>query len=445
MKRGVLVLILAAVCTVGWLPALDFGATIDNSTGYFQNSSTPFQQLDTLTLWFNTHMGKALTFDAQIHGALGNQAPIALADLDTLSLIGVFPAIPKGPSVFSFALGRFPLKDVTAEIYDQTIDGFQLGFTYPALSLTTTFGYTGLTINPSSSIIMTKADSIAHGSSSNFFGSPRIIGLADLTMPSLFLRQDLTVQALVQQDLRPVFDKNLVQPGTTTPSSSAGGSLNSQYFTAKLAGPVVSNLYYDTSFTLETGKTLSYITGTTGSSYQYENILAYYATLGARYYLPAILNSVAGIRASIASGDADYASLLEGNTAGDATAFQTITNNTVSTVLNPTLENIMVGELSYSLKPFSSSKNRFINSLQTEIKVLPFLRPTLGPVGASGVNPSSTDKYLGTEVDGAINYRPFSDLGASIQAGLFLPNKAAFVQSLQSPQLGGKLELSFSF
>ncbi|HUX21512.1 MAG TPA: hypothetical protein VMW69_09750 [Spirochaetia bacterium] len=147
----------------------------------------------------------------------------------------------------------------------------------------------------------------------------------------------------------------------------------------------------------------------------------------------------------MASGDADYSSLLEGNTAGNAMAFQTITNGTVATVFSPTIENVIFGELSYSIKPFSGSKSRIVKDIQTELKVLPFLRPTLGPVGATGVNPSSTDNYLGTEVDGAINYRPFSDLGVSLQAGLFLPNATAFISSLATPQFGGKLEFSFSF
>lgn len=448
MKLRVIVLVLAVLVASGSVWALDFGGTLDNSTGYIGNSTPPFQQSDTLTFWFNTQLGKSLTFNSQLHGALGNVAPVALADLDSLNLVGLFPNVAKGPTLFSFTLGRFNLTDTTGDIYNQSIDGFQFGFTYPHMSLSTTLGYTGLTINPTSTIVMTKADSIAQGDPTQFFGSPRVVGLLGLSFPSLFARQDLNLQAIFQEDLRPLFE-TLVAAGTTTPSSSLGGTLNNQYFTGALSGPLIPSLYYDASFTLETGKALSYITdATTGlSSYQYESILAYYATGGFRYYLPQLLNSVAGIGASYASGDADYVSLLEGNTSGNATAFQPITRGTVATVFSPVLKNIVVGSVSYSIKPLSMSKNRAINNLQTEVKVLPFLRPTLGPVGATGVDPSTTNTnyYLGTEFDGSVNYRPFSDLGVSLQAGLFLPNATAFVSSLAQPQFGGKLEFSFSF
>ena len=56
----------------------------------------------------------------------------------------------------------------------------------------------------------------------------------------------------------------------------------------------------------------------------------------------------------------------------------------------------------------------------------------------------SDSKYLGTEFDGIINFRPFSDLGTSLSLGLFLPMGGAFIND-EDVLFKGELEISFSF
>ena len=229
-----------------------------------------------------------------------------------------------------------------------------LGFAYPGVTFTADLGYTGLTLNPLSYIFMTQADAAAQGNSSNFFGSPRIVGRLQALLPGLFLRQDLTLTVLFQQDLRSlVANSNLVQPGQTTVVYGQGGSLDSEYFGAGLSGAIVENLYYKGYAYLETGRTLSYVTSI--GSYQYEPILALLAGIGAHYYMESLLHSTFGVDFLFASGDSNYTQAVEGDTSGGyATAFVPITSapRILSLAYAPNIENIIATTFSYAIPAF---------------------------------------------------------------------------------------------
>lgn len=454
MKRTAALFLLIGSLALGSLGALDFGGTIYDSTGYFTNASPNFDQANRLSLWFNTYLGKHLFFYAQASGYYQNQTTYGgssfglYADLDRFSLHGEFNNVGSNLKLFTFDLGRFVLSDPTGEIYNQVLDGTRLYFAYPLMSVSATAGYTGLIIKPDSTIIMSQADLTGITQSTQYFGSPRAIGSLTLDAPSLFLQQDVNFNALVQEDLRPLFANNgLVSAGTTTYSPSQGGALDSQYFTLGISGPIVSTLFWDGSFTLETGRMLSYLTAS--SVYQYTSILAYLARGGVHYYMPEIMSLSVGLDVNYASGDGDFSKFYGGNTGGDATAFIPVTQANLATVFAPQLSNIISGAFSVSLKPLSFSPDPNLSNLQTAIAVVPFLRPTPGPVSVGGVlnkvNDGNTQIYLGTEIDATVNYRPLSDVGAALTGGVFLPNAAAFAAGAQGVQYGAKVELSTSF
>lgn len=452
MKRAALVVALVTCTALGALSALDVGGTVYNSSGYFTNGSPAFTQSDKLALWFNSYIGKHLFFDFQASGNYQNQTTYGgstfspYADLDLMSLAGQFTNKSSVFRLFTFDLGRFPFADPTKVIFDQSLDGLQLVTGFPPLSVIVTAGYTGLTIKPSSTIIMSKADLSGISASAQYFGSPRAVGEFSLSAPTLFWQQDVTLSALAQFDLRPYFPNNgLISAGTTTYSPTGGGALDSEYFSARISGPIVSTLFWNGSFTLETGRTLSFLSA--GSVYQYEPILAYLAAGGIHYYMPRPPRLAVGLDAYFASGDADYSTFYGGNTAGNGTAFIPITEGTIAAVYSPQLTNLITGNFSISIKPFSSSHNRYVASLQTVVSAIPFLRPTNGPVSTGAVlyGSGNTQIYLGTEVDAAVNYRPTSDLGLGLTGGVFVPNPSAFLSSANSIQYGGKLEASFSF
>jgi len=456
MKGRAALAIAVLVLQAAGLSGLDFGATLDNMSSYGNQQTPAFTQKDKLSAWFTTDIGQNLSFTATASAQLWNLSPWYILNVDVLNLSGQFPKVSGGPVLLDFTVGRYFESDFTGLVFSQqSIDGLQLGFGIPGLVVTADVGYTGLTLNPLSYIVMTEADAVAQGNSSDFFGSPRIVGRLQIQLPSLFLQQDLTLTALFQQDLRSlVSNVSLIQPGTTALTFGQGGSLDSEYFGAGLSGGLAQNLYYNTYAYLETGRTLSYLSAS--GSYQYEPILALLAGGGGRYYLPGFLTSSVGLDLLFASGDADYTQPIEGNTAGNATAFSPITSppRLLALAFSPNLENIVAATFSYSIRPFAGAAKSpaALKNLQAVVKAIPMLRATTGALAAPGIassavsaglSPTLDNLYLGSEFDLVVNYRPLSDLGVALSGGLFLPNATVFVSS--ALQYYAELDLSLSF
>jgi hypothetical protein len=112
-------------------------------------------------------------------------------------------------------------------------------------------------------------------------------------------------------------------------------------------------------------------------------------------------------------------------------------------IFSPRPANLFVGEASYSLKPLSGTGTKVLQNFQTMVKALIFLRPTTGAISEAGVETDSKESYLGTEIDGVINFRPFSDLGTSLTLGYFFPNTEAFLD--RTGEFQGKFTFSLSF
>ncbi|MGA2615212.1 MAG: hypothetical protein ABSG38_17390 [Spirochaetia bacterium] len=456
MKARAVLPVVFLLLSASALFAYDFGAVLDNASSYGNQQTPSFSQKDKLSLWFTSGIGENLTFTGSASVQVWNVSPWFIFNPDLLNLTGNFPKIQGGPTLFSFTIGRYQESDFTGLVFSgQSIDGFALGFTYPGAAVTVDLGYTGLTQKPLSYISMTQADAAAQGNSSIYFGSPRVLGRLQVLLPGLFLRQDLTLTALFQQDLRSVFSgSNLIQPGSTTLVYGQGGSLDSEYLGAGLSGSIVENLYYKTYLYLETGRTLSYVTDQ--GSYQYEPILALLAGGGARYYLDTLLHSTFGLDFLYASGDSRYSQVIEGDTgSGYATAFVPVTSppRLLSLAFSPNVENIIAATFSYSIRPFAGAKSPELGNLQAVVKAIPMLRPTTGAVAAAeglapgAVSPSLpanlTNLYLGSEFDMIVNYRPFSDLGVVLQGGLFAPNPNVFADSAAIAYV--ELDVSLSF
>jgi hypothetical protein len=288
---------------------------------------------------------------------------------------------------------------------------------------------------------MSRTDSADQSDTGVFFAAPRLIEKIDALVPNFLPRQDLNFTLIWQQDLRGA--NALLQPGQQQQfvTGLSGGGISSQYTGIGLSGAIVSTLYYNSFFYLNTGSTLSYVvdsTSGTGFSWEYRPIEAFLAGLGLRYFREDLLSSRLELQAIFSSGDADNSSYQEGNTAGASTIFVPISQDTLGLAFQPQWGNLMLIDASYSFKPFSGSPTAWQN-LQLMVKVLSFIRPTTGGISQVGVNPASTDLYLGTEVDAIINFRPLSDLGTALSFGLFMPPGSA------APVFAGRLEVSFSF
>ena len=278
---------------------------------------------------------------------------------------------------------------------------------------------------PVSTIAMSKTDVSKQTDESVVWGSPRLVEMIEVKVPELFFRQDLMVTAIAQQDLRRA--ENLV---------TDGGKLSSQYFGAGLSGPLFSSLFYSTYFYLGTG------------SYQQAAILSFLAGGRLRLYLTEALFSRIELRGLFSSGDATHTEFYEGSSSEISRMFVTISPPFFGLVFSPKLGNIWLVSLNYSLKPFSWSKSRVLQNLQSSVKGTTFFRSTVGAISEAGIDPDSSSLYLGTAVEGRIGFRPLSDLGAAVVFGTFIPNGGAsspFVESSRSIKFLTRFELSISF
>ncbi|MGD0724593.1 MAG: hypothetical protein ABSB63_03435 [Spirochaetia bacterium] len=442
MKAWRTIAIIAALGVFGamGLSGLDF-----DFGGFVENSSTPsvaldsknpvwaMDQRDRLALWADMHFSPQLSLTAQGSYAFELDLPY-LFDVDVLKLDWqVLPSLHA-------SLGRFVFTDFTGHVLNHKLDGTLLTMNFPFMVVTAGAGFSGLELKPYSLMLMSRSDVADQSDNSVILAAPRLVEKLEVLFPNLLPRQDLTVSVILQQDFRS--SGSLIQAGEQQQfvTDLSGGRLTSEYFGLGLSGAIVSAFYYDAFFYFSLGSTLSYVADSaspTGSSYQYEGIQAFLGGIGLRYYSEALLSSRVELSAIVSSGDADNTTFLEGNTSGASTLFVPISQETLGIAYQPQWGNLIQISADYSFKP--------VTNLQLMMKVQSYLRPTTGAIYTLNLDPSSSNLYLGTEIDGIANFRPFSDLGVAMSIGFFLPNGNAFIGQGALPVLAGRLEVSLSF
>ncbi len=430
MKRILLVVALVSLAVSGY--SLDWGGNLEDSTYYYysdvtSDSSSVFHA-DTLAFWLSTGLWKDTELFVQGSYTYTTENPYFF-DIDSLRIEN------KTSPFLQYTLGRFTLSDFSSYIFSHKLDGGLVLLNFPWGVVRAEAGYTGLLFHRSSGIEMSLADQ-ADTDGTFDLAAPRFVGGAGVLFPDLYLLQDVNVEGWVQFDLRP--DDELTAEGTTAPSSK-GGKLDSQYFGVQVSGSVIPSLYQNSFVYLGTGRTLSYI----DSTYTYKPILSFLGSVGLRYYMESFLHSRIGFQFLYSSGDSDYSSsYLEGNTKDNGTNFIPISRKSLALVFSPQLGNIFFTSLSYSVKP------DVLRNFQFELKDVNFFRSTASQISESGIDPSSSSLYLGTEIDGTVHYRPFSDLGLSLSSGVFIPDNGsggAFLASQRKVEVLARLGLSFSF
>ena len=442
MKKLAFLLALASLAA-GSTAALDFGGSIDSATTVEQADSLTLKEEATLSGWARLMLGKSLELYTRGSYTYTIDTPVLL-DLDAGWLKGEWDTAD-GPSLFELTLGRFRASDFSRLVLDHTLDGFQLAFSYPNAVLRASAGFTGLIQKPRSDIVISKTDEADVNRAAVLFAPPRLVGSFGVELLNVLGSQSLKLAMLFQEDLR-LDDDNVLEAGEENFFPNQGGLLDTQYLGAGLSGPLGGSLYYDLFVFGNTGQMLSYVEddeSITSSSYQYEPIVAFLGGAGVRYFAP-VLSSVVGLRALYASGDEDAISVVEGNTDGWALAFIPISQSDRALVFSPQLGNLLVGEASFSIKPFGGLGVPALANLQAMVKVMVFGRPTTGPVSEGGIDPASDSMYLGSEVDVTINYRPFSDLGIALNGGVFLPGDAIHADRSDPEYVFGLL-VSLSF
>jgi len=403
--------------------SLDFGGNLDMSAMYYQDSDGTFYNSDTLYFWASSDLPAGLKIYAL--GNIGfNTEDYMVFDLNYLKVEN------REPSVLNYTVGRFGISDFSGYVVHQRIDGVSVVLNYPGFTASVKAGYTGLLFNRASGIEMTLTDQ-ADGTDLLDLESPRIVAGAEGEFPELAGGFDVRTDVWVQFDLRD--DSDLV---------SGGGTLDTQYFGVSLSGPVSPGLYVDGFAYLGTGSE-SFPAGSPDYS-----ILSFMGSVGARYYMEQFFYSRISARFLYFSGDSDYTgSFLEGNSSGDGTVFTPVSSKSLALVFSPDPGNIMLGKLGYSIKPFGGSGSMMLKNMQAELTGTVFFRSTTGLISESGIDPVSDSLYLGTEIDGTVNFRPFSDLGMFVTGGVFVPGTGSSGAFLESQDVEFLLSagLSFSF
>ncbi|TFG65134.1 MAG: hypothetical protein E4H36_00880 [Spirochaetales bacterium] len=436
---GILLLVLVLG---GGLYAQDFGITLDNATSIDFEPAAVFGQWDKLSLWFNTGTQNKTVFSMKGSYTFSLES-YYLFDIDHLNLKGTYPVSgAKTPREFSFTLGRYYLSDFTGYVLSHTLDGIQIGVSYPFADISASFGYTGLLMKPNSSIVLSRLDYTDLLDNAILTAPPRLVGQVALTFPNLVLNQTLNLTFLFQNDIDRVMPERntYLSEGETVFDPTLGGLINTQYMGLGLSGPIASTLFYDLFFYMNTGRLLTW--DTAAGMYGYVPVIAFTTGGGFRYYSEQLLYSRFQLGFLFSSGDTDSPVYVEGNTAGNSDMFIPISSSATGLVFSPRLGNLMYGTLQYSLKPLSMLKGNLAQQLSAGVNWYLFLRPTDGAISEAGFLPASTEKYLGTELDMYVKFRPFSDLGASLSGGFFVPS-AGFEDTSARGLL--KLDFSMSF
>jgi hypothetical protein len=427
------------------------GGNLDNWTEFLtQTDDTLFTQEDRLSAWLNIPLGSGFDFYAMGSYTFEyiDEESDHYFDVDFLKFDGNFSTTGEGASNFGFTAGRFVTSDFTGYVFYHVMDGGQLRFRFPFVNINTSFGYTGLIFKHAADFRISKLDVVEANDDDIFLGPPKIIGVIDATFPDLIGNQTLTMSFVFQEDMRS--EDDVLEEGEENFFPAEGGLLDTQYYGVGVGGPIFSSLYYNTFFYLSTGRTLSYLNdpdSATNFSYEYTGILSLLFGGGIKFYMRDFLYSRIAFSFVYASGDEDSFSFIEGNSDDRASTFVPISyDSDIALVFPPQLGNILLFDISYSLRPFSGSKTSILSNLQTMLKALIFFRPTSGPISEAGLDPTSDAAYLGTEIDLIINFRPFSDLGTALSLGLFVPNTGeAFLEDQRETEFLGRFEFSLSF
>ncbi len=374
-----------------------------------------FTSTDRFTLWyegaFNDRIKINLEGAVVYAGALGAAANVE-QELEYLGLEGdLYPDIRSAHvfgnwNMLSYRVGRHVYTDPSGMILSHPLDGFDLGADLGPGTLKASLGYSGLIPYLASDIAMTKSDIIDR--SGTPFGARRLVESAFYVYPEILGEyMSLTGGVLAQQDL---LDSSDVADGTE--------KLNSTYLMAGIEGFLLPVLAYDA--------TLAYQLGSYGD-YSANGFLAD----GRLYYFPGAGRSFLSLEALFTTGDEwdddKGVNYYGGNT--DRNQFIPISAVGSMGYVHPVdLGNLTALEVLLNL----SRTEKFA----CEVSTTTLMRTVDGPISSSlVVNNGESGKFIGQE--GLLNFlfRPASDFGASVKAGVLLPGDCITINEFLEPYL----------
>lgn len=436
MKNRVLALFVILLLVAGGSFAADWGGYVDNTTGVElsmgDDGEPDLIQTSTIGLWLAADLG---TWDFAAEGSYTYTPSVpVILNVDDLALSNSIIAGDAGISTLGITVGRTAFQSAYRRVLSATLDGLKLQLNWASSSLRFDAATTALTLRPLNRIVISNLDLNADG----LFAPPRLLIGLEFRALEAVANQHLTLGLLLQEDLRP--QDQVTTPGTDTLVAGGGGRMDTQYVTVGLSGSLAPGLFHRTYYTLNSGRTLTFVedpNSPTGSWYQYRLILAHLAGTEWSYFLPEVLNSRVRVFGQFSTGDADASDYFEGNTEGTSTAFVPLAAPSISETFSLKPGNSAHAGVSYSIRPLSGVG---LDVLQTEFLAVGYLRTAgTGPVSEGGVDPDSNGAYVGTDLNLILTYQPLSDVRLELTNGLFIPNSSVMTAASQNVTYQGSL------
>ncbi len=436
-------ILLTAALALMFSPLLfsfDWGGNISNYS-YVTSEDDSYDQVNKLSLW-GAHSFDDFTYlTGQGSAGYAKDDYDILVDLDYLYFDKSIPEIFGESSALSFRIGRFFQSEFTRKVFAHRADGFVLNLGIPLGNFHLSSGYTGLLLKPVTDLNTTAADLADDDDDDIYLAPKKLVSVIGFDFIDILPGQKLSLSGVSVFDLR---TEDLIEDGDTkaeaTSDGNTGGKLNTFYIGTGLGGGITSSLFYDTFGYVQLGKTLTLVDDT---DYKDESILAFLGGASFSWFNKQLLYSKATASFIYASGDEDASSVYEGNTEDSSTTFVPVTGSSTGFIFDPSLSNIMVAGLEYSIKPFANSKGA-ISNLQTALMANMYFKATKGAISETVFIKDSDKKFLGTEIDLGINFRPFSDFGIGFKGGVYIPPSGSD-SLIDDPEYGGSVNASFSF
>lgn len=374
----------------------DYGGSLDNTTvlGFSEMyDDTEVDQSIRLGAWFfgveQFETGSTLEVTATGSYTATEDRPY-IFDVDLLRAQGIFPEAIGSRSLLQATLGRTGFSDPTGLILNHVADGALVNLTYPRVRLRIGGAYTGLLISPSSSIRISDTDYFEESTDDEFFGPKRAIGLFDAGIGGL------TLFGLVQQDLRDEED---------------GDTIDTQYLGIDGTVRLGSSGYWDSFVIASSGQS------TVGSADN--EFYAFALGTGFRFFVEQWRFSRMSLRGLYASPFLPVEDVIGFN----INEFKPINEPTLGLAFSPRLSNLILTELSYSLRPFAGpTRHPTLDDLETKIVGRGFFRGYTGDSDyIADFDPESDALFMGTELELGVAARVFTDLGLGLRTAVFVP------------------------
>ena len=412
MKQLALLLVLLSLTAQPARP-LDWGGSLTGFGSLNRNGDLDLFGESTTAVWITAPLSENFAFLTQGSVVVSTE-PLVTADLDLLLVNGLAPVGQR--LAMGVTAGRFVFSEFSRLVFSHRGDGIL--FTAAGQRALTRLGavYTGLLLKPNADITLSRLDELDDQDDNQRLAPRRLIGMVELALIEPLPRTDITFAVIAQHDLRD--QTGLIEEGEITPTDANGGRVNTQYALLGVDGSIASRWFYRLAGGVQTGQVLSFFDDNFGQpAYQETWMLGWIAAGEARYLAAGPLATSVSISLMSSSGDADALSLREGYRSERPTQFLPVAGRTIGLVAGAAPGNLSATSLEVTVRP--------IPVLQTSLSTIAFFRTADGgPVDLAGVNTEASGRYLGSEASASVTVRPLSDLGASIAAGVLLPNQA---------------------